>query len=82
MGERRNFLSAIIAGCGTMPHVGAHPGTGPAIFLIAVTAAAGAQGAGWRGAVIGGTIALLVYGPMYLAGAYSRARVSDRKRGS
>lgn len=67
-----------IRGIGTLPHVGEHPGTGMVIFLILITGLAGAQKGGWFGFMVASAFALIVYGPMYLWGAYDRAQTSDR----
>lgn len=64
-------------GCGWLPHVGNHPGTGPVIGLTLITGAAGAQGGGLVGFVIASLAAMLIYGSMYFYGAYSRAQLSD-----
>jgi hypothetical protein len=75
---RRGIVSAIVAGCGAMPHVGAHPGTGIVLFLIVITGAAGAQAGSWAGFVGGLGLAVAIYGPLYLYGAYERTRLSER----
>lgn len=64
-------------GCGWLPHVGAHPGTVIFIGLVLVTGMAGAKGSGSAGFAVASLAGLLVYGPMYLYGAYSRAQLSD-----
>ena len=63
-------------GCFWLPHVGSHPGTAIVIGLIAITGAAGAQSGGVIGFSAAAAVALLIYGPMYLYGAYSRASIS------
>lgn len=70
----------IVKGCGALPYVGEHPGTGPFAALVLIIGAAGAQRGGWLGLVVGATLALAVFGPMFLYGAYSRANLSDRMR--
>lgn len=63
------MLRQIRRGCGTLPHLGPHPGTWILVALVAMGAIAGT----WLGA----GIMLLLFGPIYLAGAYSRAKDSD-----
>jgi len=75
--KRRSALSCVVRGCGTMPHVGVHPGTGLVVMLILTGAAAGWKG-GLVGCLIGAGIMAAGMVPIYLVGAYSRARLSDR----
>lgn len=70
-------LRQIIRGCGTLPHVGEHPGTVLVVFIVVLGVVAGGRG-GWLGALLGGVLMLGVFGPMYLWGAYDRANISDR----
>lgn len=70
------MFKQIWRGCGTLPHVGEHPGTVPTLFLIAITGLACAA-AGWQGVAVGIVIGSIFYVPMYLYGAYSRAKLSD-----
>lgn len=65
-------------GCGWLPHVGDHPGTGMCVGLVLVTGLAGAKGGGLVGFCVAATAGALVYVPMYLYGAYSRAQLSDK----
>lgn len=65
-------------GCGTLPHVGSHPGTGVLVGLVCITGAAGAQAGGLVGFTAASIIGVCIYGPMYLYGAYSRAQLSDK----
>lgn len=74
------LIRQTIRGCGTLPHVGEHPGT---IYVIAFVGAGIVAGLmkfpnPVIGAIGGGSIAAVVFLPMYLAGAYSRATLSDR----
>ncbi len=72
-------LRQIIRGCGTLPHVGEHPGTLYVVALIGAGAYAGATRSGSvLGALVGAAIVGVVILPMYLYGAYERARISDR----
>lgn len=70
----------MIRGCGTLPHVGSHPGTGTVVALILMGIAAGSK-AGWRGMLLGGMLMAVFFVPMYLYGAYDRARISDQHKG-
>ena len=63
-------LRQIRRGCGTLPFVGAHPGTAMLLVFVALGAVAGT----WLGVVV----MLLIFGPIYLWGAYSRAEDADR----
>lgn len=67
----------IVRGCGALPHVGSHPGTGYVLALIGAGAVAGREG-GWAGALVGAGIVAAFMVPMYLYGAFARAELSDR----
>lgn len=70
-------LRQIIRGCGILPHVGEHPGTGWLIVFIMMGAFAGRGGGIWG--VLGGALFMAVFmGSIYLYGAYCRAEDSDR----
>ena len=71
------IMKQCLRGCGWLPQVGDHPGTGMCVGLVLVTGLAGAQGGGLVGFVIASLAALLIYGSMYFYGAYSRAQLSD-----
>jgi hypothetical protein len=71
-----SVLRQIIRGCRNLPHVGPHPGTVPLILFLGMGLAAGV-GRGLLPSVIGGLLMLTVFGPMFLIGAYTRARLSD-----
>lgn len=73
------IISRIFRGCGYLPGYGSHPGTGALFLFIAMAAVAGLR-AGWRGALLGACVMGAVFGPMYLYGAYDRARSFDRAR--
>ena len=67
------FIRRIIKGCKTLPYMGSHPGT-PYLFLFtALGGYAGSKGGIW-GTLGGASIMLLFFGPLYLYGAYSRAK--------
>jgi hypothetical protein len=72
--SNRNAAKAILArtvrGCGTLPYVGAHPGTVPLVVFVVIAGAA----VGWGGALL----ALTMFGPLYLLGAYERAAFAER----
>lgn len=70
-------LTQIWRGCGSLPHVGNHPGTAICVGLTLITGLAGAQSGGLPGFCFGAALGCLVYGPMYLYGAYSRAELRD-----
>lgn len=72
-----NAVRQIIRGCGYLPHVGEHPGTGMIVLFVIMGAVAGLH-AGWRGALGGALLMGAVFGPMYLYGAWDRANISDR----
>lgn len=67
----------IIRGCGTLPHVGEHPGTVLIIAFVVIGAMAGAKG-GWKGALFGAGVMAIVFVPMYLYGAYMRSVESEQ----
>lgn len=69
----KKVISRIIKGCGYVEGYGNHPGTAMVIFLIFVGAIAGLD-RGVIGACIGASLMALVFGPMYLYGAYSRGK--------
>lgn len=68
----------IVRGMGKLPHVGAHPGTTLMLNWIAAGAIAGGMSGGIVGIVGGAAIMILGLGPLYLWGAFDRARISDR----
>lgn len=68
----------IVRGMGTLPHVGEHPGTGLMLNWIAAGTLAGGIKGGIVGILGGATIMIMGLGPLYLWGAYDRARISDR----
>lgn len=72
----RQIAKQCWSGCFWLPHVGSHPGTAVCFGLIAITGIAGAQGGGIIGFVAASAFAAIIYGPMYLYGAYDRARIS------
>ncbi len=69
-------LKAIRRGMGYVPGYGPHPGTGVLIFLVVIGALAGID-KGLLGITIGAGASLLIFGPMYLSGAYGRGKESE-----
>ncbi|MEP3665784.1 MAG: hypothetical protein ABJN42_03510 [Roseibium sp.] len=74
-------MTQIRRGVGRLPHVGAHPGTGLVLVMIAISALVGGREGGLIGVIGGGLIMGLAMGPIYLYGAYDRARLSDKLEG-
>jgi hypothetical protein len=70
------ILRQIYRGCGTLPHVGEHPGTVFLTMLILMGGLAGAKN-GFYGAIGGAVIMGIFNVPVYLYGAYGRAQYSD-----
>lgn len=68
----------MIRGCGNLPHVGQHPGTGFVFALVFLGVIAGMEHGLWRGSLVGAAIVAVFVLPCYLAGAYARALESDR----
>jgi len=77
MTERRRCLPRLVLwtwqGCGYLEGYGYHPGSGSMAFLIALGAAAGADG-GWAGSLFGAGAMATTFGSLYLVGAYCRAK--------
>lgn len=72
-----NIIQHIIRGCGKLEYCGEHPGTEILFVLICMGMIAGAKG-GLLGCLVGSGLMALVFGPMYLYGAYDRS-VEDMK---
>lgn len=72
-----DVMRQIVRGCGNLPHVGEHPGTIAVLLFTGMGAVAGAHRS-VLGAFVGALLMAAVFGPMYLWGAYDRARISDR----
>ena len=62
-------IKMTLRGCGTLPHVGPHPGTCFVSLLIAVGAL--------MGGYFGAAMMALVMLPLYLIGAYERSKASE-----
>jgi hypothetical protein len=78
-GQSVNIFQHIIRGCGTLSQGGEHPGTVPLIGFSLLGGLAGYQSAEhWIGFAFGFTVTLLIYGPLYLYGAYSRSKYEER----
>jgi hypothetical protein len=71
------IIRQIIRGCGTLPHVGEHPGTDTLIVLLVLGMIGGSQKGGWIGGLVGLAGMAIIIGPVYLYGAYGRACLSD-----
>lgn len=67
------FIRRIIKGCGKLPYMGSHPGTAYLIMFVLMGGLAGSKG-GHLGVLSGAGFMLLFFGPLYLYGAYSRAK--------
>lgn len=72
----RRIIRQIIRGCGDLPYVGDHPGTIWIIAFIFMGGMAGASGGLW-GFLGGAVFSAIFFGPLYLYGAYERAKDSD-----
>lgn len=71
------MIRQIIRGCGDLPYVGPHPGTFILAALLLAGALAGAKGGYWG--MLGGLAFMGVFMvPIYLYGAYDRAKLSDK----
>jgi len=73
----------IIKGCGNLPDMGDHPGTGFLFIFILMGGIAGVDRGGWKG-FVGGCVFIAVFMvPIYLIGAHDRAveqeRMNDRR---
>lgn len=66
-----------IRGCGNLPYVGKHPGTGILFIFLVMGAIAGERG-GFLGTIVGAAFMGIFIVPMYLCAAYSRANLSDK----
>lgn len=73
-------LRRIVAGCGSPPGYGPHPGTPFLIAMVVFGAWSGLQ-RGLLAGAIGAAVMLVVFGSMYLIGAHSRGRDSEAARG-
>lgn len=70
-------IRMIVRGCGTLPICGPHPGTGFIAMLFIMGLAAGSHG-GWFGSLCGAGAMLAFFGPIYLYGAYERAKHEEQ----
>jgi len=75
----RYKICQIIRGCGTLPHVGKHPGTCvmTIFMMISIGGALISYNVGAMAAAIGSTLMAILMVAIYLFGAYSRAEDSD-----
>lgn len=65
----KRFLRRIYRGCGYLPGYGHHPGNVPLLMLAVLGAAAGG--------IAGAGLMLVVFGFVYLVGAYERGRDAE-----
>lgn len=72
----KNFIIQTIRGCGNLPYVGEHSGTLFLAMFIGIGCLTGAAH-GLYGVMIGGLIMGAFMAPIYLLGAYERAKESD-----
>jgi hypothetical protein len=70
------IIQQTIRGCGTLPHVGDHPGTMMLFVFVLIGALAGSKSS-WTGMIGGSIFMLVIFAPIYLFGAYDRANLSD-----
>jgi hypothetical protein len=70
-------IRQIIRGCGTLPHVGSHPGTAILVMFV-VFGPLCVTSAGPAAMAMDAGLMILMFGPIYLWGAYDRAWISDK----
>jgi hypothetical protein len=75
--QKIGLFKHIVRGCGTLPHCGEHPGMIPLFCCTLLGAAVGAQ-KGWATALGGAGIMFLIFGSVYLCGAYDRSVMEER----
>lgn len=63
------MVARILRGCRRLPCCGPHPGTPWLLMFVGL----GAMVAGWTGALV----SALFFGPLYLWGAYERAKLDE-----
>lgn len=68
-----SVLRLVLRGCGYIPGYGRHPGTSFLWMMVGMGALAG-LGRGLSYSIVGALVMLAVFGPMYLCGAYGRAK--------
>lgn len=73
-----NIIHKTVRGLGTLPHVGRHPGISSLLFWIAIGSCAGGKSGELMGVIGGAALMTVGLGPLFLYGAYDRARISDR----
>lgn len=71
------WFRQMIRGCGTLPHVGEHPGLVPLLAFTGVGAIIGAVDNGLRGALLSAAFVIVPIGLIFLLGAIDRANTSD-----
>jgi len=70
----RRLVLWTLRGCGHLEGYGRHPGNTPVALLVAAGFVVGAE-KGWAGACVGAAIMASIFVPVYLVGAYDRAKV-------
>lgn len=75
-----NIIKHCIRGCGYLEHCGEHPGSGVLIMLCLMSGIATLNRAGnpFVCFSVGFGLCLLVFGPMYLYGAYERSVLDEK----
>lgn len=64
------IIKLTLRGCRALPFVGPHPGTAALILLCLLGLLAGG--------IVGAIAVLGIFGPVYLYGAYDRAKLSEK----
>jgi len=77
--RKRPWYVQCMRGCKTLPHVGEHPGTAWVLLMILACGLAGIERGGAKGFIGGALIGALFMLPLYLYGAYDRAKLSDTR---
>ena len=75
---KRNFINHIVRGCGYLPGVGEHPGTGFIVFLILLGGVACIKAGGFTGFMFGSGLMAITMLPFHFYGAYERSKTSDQ----
>lgn len=78
----RKIIRQCYRGCGYLPHVGNHPGTGILWAMLLLGAIAGCRNINitiwWAGPLFGVVFMAIFILPIYLVGSYERAELSDK----